>query len=96
MDPKPRRSKDPSLKARKDLFFDDTPDADTPRKPFKEYLRDTPSAPLPPLVKAGLWAAGVVVALLLLAAMYRLSRSRKPTAPPAHAARAVVSERPWG
>ncbi len=50
MNPKPRASsKDPSLKARKDLFFDDTPVAwsasDTPRKPFKEYLRETPRLP---------------------------------------------------
>ena len=63
MDSKSRSSsrKDPSLKARKDLFFDDTPiassDSDAPRKPFKDYVRETPAAPLSPLIKAGLWAA---------------------------------------
>ncbi len=97
MDPKPRSpGKDPSLKARKDLFFDDTPTAapvsDTPRKPFKDYVRETPATPLPPLIKAGLWAVGAVVALLLLVAMYRVSRPRKPKTAETQSARMIVSE----
>lgn len=96
MDSKPRsRGKDPSLKARKDLFFDDTPavsDSDVSRKPFRDYLHETPPAPLPPLIKAGLWAAAAVVALLLVAAMYRVSRPRKPKPAATQSARVIASD----
>ncbi len=56
------------------LFEDDEPLSTAPtveRKPFVEYLRTTPAAPLSAGVKAALWAAGVVVVLLLLGALLK-------------------------
>ena len=36
---------------------------------FAEYLRRTPPAPLSPATKATLWALGVLIALLFIAAL---------------------------
>jgi hypothetical protein len=55
-----------------------------PTRPFADYLRDTPSAPLPTWVKAVLWGLAVVVALLFAAALWRSihkSHARAPQNP---------------
>lgn len=52
-----------------------------PTRPFTEYLRDTPSAPLPTWVKAVLWALAVVVALLFAAALARTFNKAKARVP---------------
>lgn len=75
------REQEQSIKDRKQLLFDDDPPpasaATGPGKPFALYLRETPAAPLPAWVKAALWAAGVVVALLLLGAVMKASRPKE-------------------
>ncbi|WZO98356.1 hypothetical protein EP7_005417 [Isosphaeraceae bacterium EP7] len=47
-----------------------------PRTPFEFYLRSTPAAPLPGWVRALLWAVGLAVALLLVAALTKGPRPR--------------------
>ncbi len=89
------REQEQSIKDRKRLLYD----ADDPipssvpagdRKPFALYLRETPAAPLPAPIKAALWAAGVVGALLLAAAAYKASQHK---APPSKAATATPRAR---
>lgn len=79
------------------LFEDDEAPLETGlHKTFKEYLRETPAAPVPAWINAALWAAGVLVLLLLLAALLRSGRSKTPPATPA-ATGAVEAPggRPW-
>jgi len=52
-----------------------------PIRSFAEYLRNTPSTPLGPGVRAVLWALAAVVALLFAAALWR-SISRTQVRPP--------------
>ncbi len=61
---------DVSIKARKvELFEEPKVEEDLgARRPFAYFVRATPAAPLSPLVKAALWATGVLVVLLLLGA----------------------------
>jgi hypothetical protein len=59
-----------------------------PVRPFVEYLRETPAAPLSTEVKMLLWIVAVVVGILFAAALWKVSRSStahpKPRpAPPA-------------
>jgi hypothetical protein len=74
----------PSVVARKaQLFERDAPSGPAVvRKPFADYLRDTPAAPIPLGIKAALWAAGVLVGLILLAALLRSPHTKliKPAA----------------
>lgn len=76
--PRPREQEH-SIKERKRLLFEeDEPlveaeSAET-RKPFVEYLQTTPAAPLSMGAKAMLWGAGVIVALLLVAALLQGAR----------------------
>ena len=69
------REQEHSIKARKQSMFGEDELADRPAagptKPFAEYVRTTAAAPLSTLAKAGLWGAGVVVVLLLLAALLK-------------------------
>ncbi|HEV3165313.1 MAG TPA: hypothetical protein VGZ22_14900 [Isosphaeraceae bacterium] len=44
------------------------------RKPFKFYLRQTPAAPLSSATKLLLWAAGAMVAAVLIAMLLRTAR----------------------
>lgn len=78
------REQEQSIKERKRLLFDDDPQIDTrsegDRKPFALYLREVPAAPLSPLIKAALWGAGLLVALLLGAAAYKMSQPREKAA----------------
>jgi hypothetical protein len=61
---------DQSIKARKFQLFDEgKPEEGGPLRPFAEYVRQTPAASLSPVVKASLWATGVLAILLFIAAM---------------------------
>ena len=72
----PTREQELSIRERKQLLFeaDEIPaSADAvPRRPFAEYLRSTPAAPLSPAAKGSLYAAGAVVLLLFLAALLKV------------------------
>lgn len=79
------REQEQSIKDRKKLLYDAEPMAVPTssgeiRKPFILHLRETPAAPLPASLKAGLWAVGIVVALLLMGAAWKASQ---PKAKPA-------------
>ncbi|HEX8201591.1 MAG TPA: hypothetical protein VF590_13990 [Isosphaeraceae bacterium] len=69
------REKDHSIKARqREIFVGPGSAAETglrPHKPFRDYLRETTAAPLPTGLKAGLSGAGVIVTVLLSAALLR-------------------------
>ena len=67
------REQEQSIKQRKAMLYEDDAPAVVrgPSKPFAEYLRETPAAPLSPAIQAALWAAGIVVVLLLVAALIR-------------------------
>lgn len=61
---------DQSIKVRKSQLFEPSTQFDSPVvRPFTEYLRTTPPAPLSTTVRGVLWAVGVLVVLLFLAAM---------------------------
>ena len=85
--PPPNRTQEQSIKARKhDLFERDHGPAvagSGSRRTFRELLRETPAQPLTPAIKAVLWAVGVVVILLLVAALATGGKKPrpKPTAP---------------
>jgi hypothetical protein len=77
-----------SIKEREQQLFLESSEDQGPVRPFAEYLRETPAAPIPVEVKMLLWIAGVVVAILFAAAIWKASRSStahpKPRpAPPA-------------
>lgn len=85
---------DQSIKARKRQLFEEPAHGDDHPavRPFAAYLRDTPPAPLSGGVRATLWAVGVVVVLLFLAALFL---PRRPVAPRArHGARAPAAAAP--
>lgn len=68
-----------SIKERKRLLFEeDEPLAEVipvgERKPFAEYLRTTPAAPLSQGARVVLWGVGVLVALLLILALFKGAR----------------------
>jgi hypothetical protein len=70
---------DISIKAREHELYYTPSDADSkPVKPFPVYLRETPAEPLSRTTKAILWIVGAVVALLFLAAVWRVSRAHGP------------------
>jgi hypothetical protein len=68
-----------------------------PTKPFPVYLRETPAQPFSPLTKAVFLVLGVVVAALFLAALWRISQSKrpkfKPSQPPENATMFVEFDR---
>lgn len=67
---KHHETQEQSIKARKHQLFEaDAPTVFSSGRPFKAFLRETPAAPLSGLTKAMLWAAGVVVTLVLIAAL---------------------------
>jgi hypothetical protein len=75
------REQEQSIKDRKKLLFDDDPfpvptGPAVERKPFAVYLQKTPAQPLSTGVKALLWAAGIVVGLLLAGAAWRSSQPK--------------------
>jgi hypothetical protein len=84
-----------SIKARAhELYVEPTRPAPPTKsvKPFLVYLRETPAEPLSSNVKTVLWIVAVIVALLFLAALWRLAsrhglkqrtENREPAAPSA-------------
>jgi hypothetical protein len=64
-----------SIKARgKELYVERLkPVNSQPTKPFVTYLRETPAQPLSTFTKVVLWIVGIVVAVLLFAALLRIS-----------------------
>jgi hypothetical protein len=64
-------SQDQSIKSRKTQLFEDEPlDGNLATQSFAQYLKTTPPAPLAPWFNIALWALGVVVLLLFLAAIF--------------------------
>jgi hypothetical protein len=47
-------------------------------KPFPVYLRETPAVPFSTLTKVALWIVGIIVALLFLAALWRVLLGHGP------------------
>jgi hypothetical protein len=69
---KHHETQEQSIKARKHQLFEvDAPVEVGSGRPFKEFVRTTPAAPLSGLIKAALWTAGVVVVLVLAAALFK-------------------------
>lgn len=95
---------DQSIKVRKSQLFEPTEHTNgVVIKPFPTYLRATPPAPLAPGIKAALWAVGVLVGLLFLAAMFlgrgaapRGRHAERPPAQPPALARVLSLERGRG
>jgi hypothetical protein len=54
------------------------PENSQPTKPFRVYLRETPAQPISTFAKFVLWIVGIVVAVLLLAALWRVSHRYGP------------------
>jgi hypothetical protein len=69
-----------SIKKREqELFLEASEEqVESPARPFEEYLRETPAAPLSIGVKVLLWIAGVVVAILFAAAIWKAGKSSAP------------------
>jgi hypothetical protein len=66
-----REKQDQSIKARKnELFVEEQALQTGPRKKLRDYLKDTPAAPLSKNVKMSLWGSAVPVVLLFLAALF--------------------------
>ena len=64
------------MTARDHLFDDDStpsPEDAGPRKPFAQYLRETPPAPLSTATKLALWSVGVLTVLLFLASLLKMA-----------------------
>jgi hypothetical protein len=83
-----------SIKARKnELFEEEVPVFLNSSRPFRDFLRETPAEPLSGAAKAMLWAAGVIVAVLLVAALDRSfhSSSKAGARPTKKAAQVVAS-----
>jgi hypothetical protein len=80
-----------SMKAREHELYVKSPADENfkPVKPFPVYLRETPAEPLSRATKAILWLVGVVVALLFLAAVWRVSRGHLARPPAAKNAQPV-------
>ena len=91
-----RQTQEQSIKARKHQIFDDVVPAVSSgsSKPFKEFLRETPAAPLSGGMKAALWAVGAVVALLLVAALMKGMGGAKGGPKPAGKSASAPSEGP--
>jgi hypothetical protein len=83
-----------SIKARaRELFVESEPaSAARPVKPFPVYLRETPAVPISGTIKAVLWMVGIIVALLFIAAVWRLMVRYGHQRPSAAARRAAKTE----
>lgn len=80
-----------SIKARESELYHQPPDEFSKSvKPFPVYLRETPAVPFSTTTKVILWTVGIVVALLFLAALWRLSRGHLAR-PPAKMSRPVAN-----
>jgi hypothetical protein len=92
---KHHETQEQSIKARKHQLFE--PDAPAfevgSGRSFKDFVRTTPATPMSGLTRAALWAAGVIVALVLVAAMIKTFH-RPPQIAPRPARRAAGAGRP--
>jgi hypothetical protein len=71
-----------SIKARKnELFEEEAPVFLNSSRPFRDFLRETPAEPLSGAAKAMLWVAGVIVAVLLVAALSKSFHSSSKAGP---------------
>lgn len=68
---------DQSIKSRKFQLFETRAPEGTVVKPFTEYVKNTPPAPLSPAMKGVVWGVGALVVILLLAALFA-GRAPKP------------------
>jgi len=80
--PNQRETQDQSIKARKKELYIEEEVVSGPRKSFREYLRETPSAPLSRNVKLMLWGSAAPVLLLFLGSL--LTGSRPTVKAPEH------------
>ncbi len=64
-----------------ELFVQESVASGGPTKPFPEYLREVPAAPLSAGLKAALWAVALVAAILFAAALWRLVNRPTPRPP---------------
>ncbi|HEY2154100.1 MAG TPA: hypothetical protein VGH33_00620 [Isosphaeraceae bacterium] len=92
---KHHETQEQSIKARKHQLFE--PDAPAfevgSGRSFKDFVRTTPAAPMSGLTRAALWAAGVVVAVVLVGALLKTFH-RPPQAGPRPARKAAGVELP--
>jgi hypothetical protein len=72
-----------SIKEREHELYDPhlSDEAPRPVKAFTAYLRETPAQPISPVAQAILWMTGIVVAMLFLAALWKVSRPRAAKPP---------------
>ncbi len=90
--PIPQASQEQSIKERKRELFAEEPVLVEHRESFETYLKTTPPAPMSGLARGILWAVGVLVVLLLIAA---LAADKSPRAGrPARAKKAASSPGP--
>ena len=66
----------------------------TPTLAFDEYLRTTEAAPLSTTIKALLWSAAVVVALLFAGALWKMNQPKRVPKPAETAKPAGFQQRP--
>jgi hypothetical protein len=89
---KHHETQEQSIKARKHQLFE--PDAPAfevgSGRSFRDFVRTTPAAPLSGLTRAALWAAGVVLALVAVAALIK-TFGRPPQAAPRPARKVAVA-----
>ncbi len=88
-------SQEQSIKERKQELFAEEPVLVEHRESFETYLKTTPPAPLSGLARGILWAVGVLVVLLLIAALWngwapRPARARRAASVPGPATRPAV------
>jgi hypothetical protein len=77
-----REKQDQSIKARKnELFVEEQVLQTGPRKKLRDYLKDTPAAPLSKNVKLSLWGSAVPVVLLFVVALFSLGNRSTAKAP---------------
>lgn len=76
MAPHAPREQEQSIKARKLEIFEEEQDFG-PRRPFSEYLAETEATPLTAGQKAALWGVGLLVLLLLVAALLTMPGPRR-------------------
>jgi len=77
-----REKQDQSIKARKkELFVEEQALHTGPRKKLRDYLKDTPAAPLSKNVKLSLWGSAAPVVLLFVAALFSPGNRSKANVP---------------
>lgn len=82
-----------SIKARGNELYAKREDDRPKVKAFDVYLKETPAAPISPAALTALWAAGIIVAVLFVAALWRISHRgpRRPIQPPRAAPRKAAA-----